>query len=63
MAALVAYQMAPAMLRPRPTTFHLAYTKSPKETAPISVIRMFLRLPRRWWSAARCSACTRTWSG
>ena len=45
MAALVAYQMAPAMLSPRPTTFHLAYLKSPNDTAPMSVMRMFLRLP------------------
>lgn len=44
-AALVAYQMAPAMLTPSPTTFHLAYLKSPNETAPMRVIMMFFRLP------------------
>ena len=44
-ADFVAYHMAPAMLMPRPTTFQGANRKSPKATAPMKVIAMFLTLP------------------
>lgn len=44
-ADLVAYQIAPAMLMPRPTAFQGANRKSPNASAPMNVIAIFFTLP------------------